>query len=292
MAARILSLVLVWALTAFAAQPPQRIISAAPSVTEMLYALGLGDRVVGVTTFCHNPPEAREKPKIGDYLRPNVEMIVAMRPDLVVALAEHGELIPQLERLGLKVLPLRHNNLEGVYRSLEELAEATGVPERGTALVTKIRADLEAVRARARGLERRKTIFIVGRTPGAIQDLMAVGQGPFLNELIEAAGGVNLFAEAGQFYPRIPREEILAGRPDVILDMGDMAVTDAVTEEHKRAVAALWKREFPDLPATRAGRAYAVADDRFVVPGPRVAEAAALLFRLIHPEAAGTEAGR
>ena len=284
MAARILLLVLCWALLLTAASP-QRIVSTAPSVTEMLFALGLGDRVVGVTSFCHNPPAARDKPKIGDYLRPNIETIVSMRPDLVVTLAEHGELVPQLERLGVRTLPLRHNNLDGVYRSLAELSREAGVAERGAKLVDRIRADLEAVRAKAVGLPRRKTIFIVGRTPGAVQDLMAVGQGPFLNELIAIAGGVNIFAQAGQFYPRIPREEILAGRPEVILDMGDMSVTDAVTEAHKRSVAALWAREFPDLPAVREGRAYAVADDRYVVPGPRVAETAEMLFRLIHPEA-------
>jgi iron complex transport system substrate-binding protein len=160
------------------------------------------------------------------------------------------------------------------------------VPERGAALIQQIKADLESVRRRAQTLPKRETLFIVGRTPGTIQGVVAVGAGPFLNELIEIAGGVNLLRDAGQHYPQISREAILVRRPDVILDMGDMAATDGVTEEHKASIAALWKRAFPDIPAVKAGRAYAVADDRYVVPGPRVAETAELLFALIHPEAA------
>lgn len=284
MAVKILAVVLWASMLAFAGQP-QRIISTSPSITEMLYALGLGDRVVGVTSYCHYPPEVRDKPQIGNYLRPDLETIVAMRPDLVVALAEHGELLPRLKRLGLEALSLRHNNLEGIYQSLTELSERAGVPERGVALIKKIKTDLEAVRLRAEALPKRETLFIVGRTPGTIQGVVAVGVGPFLNELIEIAGGVNLLRDAGQHYPQISREAILVRRPEVILDMGDMAATDGVTEEHKRSVAALWKRAFPDIPAVTAGRAYAVADDRYVVPGPRVAEAAELLFDLIHPEA-------
>lgn len=251
----------------------------------MLYALGLGDQVVGVTSYCHFPPEVREKSQIGNYLRPDLETIVALQPDLVVALAEHGELLPRLERLNLEVLSLQHNDLQGIYRSIADLAGRAEIPARGEALVGKIQAELESIRARAEGLPARETLFIVGRTPGAIQGVVAVGEGPFLNELIKIAGGVNLLRDASQHYPQITRETILVRRPEVVLDMGDMAATDGVTDEHKQSVAALWRREFPTIPAVKAGRAYAVADDRYVVPGPRVAEAAAMLLELIHPEA-------
>ncbi len=284
MAVRILTFVL-WVAAAALAGGPERIISTSPSITEMLYALGLGDKVVGVTSYCHFPPEVRDKAKIGNYLRPDLETIVSLQPDLVVALAEHGELRPRLERLGLKVLDLQHNDLTGIYRSINKLSQQTGVPERGAALVQRIQNDLEAVRRRAEDLPRRSTLFIVGRTPGAIQGVVVVGAGPFLNELIEIAGGDNLLREAGQHYPQISRETILVRRPEVILDMGDMAATDGVTAEHKRSIEALWRREFPQIPAVTAGRVYAVADDRYVVPGPRVAEAAKMLFELIHPEA-------
>ena len=264
---------------------PQRIISAAPSITEMLYALGVGDRVAGVTGFCHYPPEVRQKPKIGTYLDPNMEEILTLRPDLVIILEEHGALREQLERVGLEVMAIQHNDLAGIEKSLLALGEQLGVREAGVREAEKVRAGLARVRELAASLPKRKTIFVIGRTPGTVQDLMVVGKGPFLNELIEAAGGANLFRDTIGFYPRIPREEIYAGAPDVIIDMGDMAVTDGVTPEHKRSVVELWRKAFPKLPAVRESRVYAVAEDHFVVPGPRVVRAAWDLLRMIHPEA-------
>lgn len=264
--------------------PPRRIISASPSITEMLYALGLGDRVVGVTEFCHYPPEVRDKPKIGSYLRPSIETVLAMQPDLVVVLREHGALADRLRDVGLDVFAVQHNDLEGIYDSLLTLGERTGVEGIAQSRVAEIKRFLEEVSAKTASLPRRSVMFIVGRTPGTIQDLVVVGKGSFLNELIDMAGGRNVFADAPNFYPRIPREEIYARRPDVIIDMGDMSDTDGVTEEHKRSVAELWK-QIPSLPAVQEGRVYPVAEDIFVVPGPRVVEAAQSLFRMIHPEA-------
>lgn len=265
--------------------PPMRIISTAPSVTEMLYALGLGDRVVGVTTFCHYPPEVREKPKIGTYMYPNLETMLELRPDLVVVLQEHTGLGERLRKVGLTVLELHHNSLEGIFESLRVLGKRAGVEETAEKRVAAIQTALDAIRSRANNLPRRGVMFIIGRTPGTIRDLMVVGRGSFLNALMAIAGGRNLFSDSAAFYPKIGLEELYAGRPEVIIDMGDMSDTDQVTEEHKRSVAALWQ-QYPMVPAVQAGRVYAVANDIFVVPGPRVVEAAAELLRMIHPEAA------
>ncbi|MCB9385637.1 MAG: ABC transporter substrate-binding protein [Bryobacterales bacterium] len=283
MTRRLALALLVWATVASAS--PQRIISAAPSITEMLYAVGAGPRVVAVTSFCHYPPEVRTKPQIGTYLEPNMEAILALRPDLVVILREHGELRDQLERLGLNVMTVQHNDVAGIEATLRELGARVGDAAAGEREAQKVRDGLADVRRRAASLPRRKTMFVIGRTPGTVQDLMVVGKGPFLNELIEAAGGANMFAGAMGFYPSIPREEIYARKPEVILDMGEMAVTDGVTEADKRAVVELWRKAFPRLPAVTEKRVYAVAKDYFVVPGPRVVEAAQDLLRMIHPEA-------
>lgn len=251
----------------------------------MLYALELGERVVGVTTYCHYPPEVRQKPKIGSYLRPSIETILEMQPDLVVVLREHGELQDSLRNVGLPVLALRHNTLEGIYRSLLEIGKRTGVEKIAEQRVAEIRQALAAIQSRAERLPRRDVMFIVGRSPGTVRDLVVVGRGSFLNELIAMAGGRNLFRDSPSYYPSIPREEIYARRPEVIIDMGDMGNTDNVTAEHTRAVTELWQA-FPQLPAVQAGRVYPVAQDIFVVPGPRVVEAASELFRMIHPEVA------
>ena len=270
-------------LLAAAGTLPKRIISTAPSITEMLYELELGDRVVGVTTYCHYPPEVRNKPKIGTYLNPNFETTLALQPDLVVVLKEHRELGEKLRGFGLPVLDLQHNTLEGIYQSMLTLGERTGARKIAEARVASIRVRLEAVRKRADGLPRRSVMFIIGRTPATVEDLMAVGSNSFLNELIDIAGGRNVFEDAVPYYPRIPREEVYARGPEVIIDMGTMGDTDGVTEQHRREVVELWK-QFPKLPAVKTGRVYGVADDIFVVPGPRVARTAERFFEMIHPE--------
>lgn len=283
MTARCLTVLLL--LAASASAQPARILSGAPSITEMLYALGLGDRVVGVTEFCHYPPEVREKPKIGSYLKPSIETILTMRPDLTVILKEHAELGERLRRVGVKTLAVQHNDLAGIYASLRAIGEAAGVESAAEERIGEIRAALRDVERRAAGLPKRKTMFVVGRSPGVLSDLFCVGRGSYLNELMASAGGVNIFAEAGQAYPRVPLEEIIARAPEVVIDMGDMSDTDRVTEEHRRSVGGLWQRALPALPAVREGRVYPVSNDIFVVPGPRVTEAAEALLEMIHPEA-------
>lgn len=251
----------------------------------MLYDLGLGDFVVGVTSFCHHPPEVREKPQIGSYMYPNFESMLAMKPDLIVVLKEHGELVTKLKTFKLPVFELQHNDIAGIYESMMELGRKTGVEPMASSRVAKIREGLEEVEARTAGRPKRSVLFIVGRTPGTINDLIVVGSGSYLNELISVAGGVNMMADSPSHYPKIPREELYARRPEVIIDMGDMSDTDGVSEAHKRSVVKLWD-VLPMLPAVKAKRVYAVADDIFVVPGPRVVLTAQELLRMIHPELA------
>ncbi len=263
---------------------PQRIVSTAPNVTEMLFALGLGERVVGVTSFCRYPPEARTKAKVGSFASPSLETILSLRPDLVVVVKNPVQLAERLRALRLRVLELDPQTMAGIEHSIIRLGAEAGVPERARELTARIRAELDEVRRRTAAFPRRRMMFIVGRTPGALQGIVAAGKASYLSELIDVAGGVNVLADSPAAYPQISIEQVLARDPETILDMGDMADTEGVTEQQKRAVVALWKR-FPTLAAVRAGRVYAVASDVLVVPGPRVAEAAREFARLLHPEA-------
>jgi iron complex transport system substrate-binding protein len=266
--------------TAVPAQP-RRIVSTSPSVTETLFALGLGDRVVAVSQHCHYPPEAVQRPKIGSYLRPNVEAIVAHRPDLVIIQAKMPDSVAgQLTRVKLPVLEVEHGTLDTMFAGIRAIAARAGVPERGAKLESEIRARLDAVRRRTAALPRRSLVFIVGRAPNSLDNLIAVGKGSYLNELIAIAGGVNALATTALPYPKLSLESMLGLNPDVLVDMGDMAETTGVTDDHKRAVVALWRRH----PALKS-RVYAVASDIFVVPGPRVAEAAEAFAQMLHPEA-------
>jgi len=275
----------LYLLSSFAfAAPPQRIVSTAPSATEMLYALGLGDRVVGVTTFCHYPPDAAKKPKIGDYLHPSLETIVGLRPGLVVSETTGVRHAERLRALNLNVLEIDDATLAGIYDSIRRIGQAAGVPARAEALCSQMRAQLDAIHTKVARLPRRRVLFLVGRTPGRIEDLVAAGRRSHLNELIEIAGGDNVFRDSVAAYGKIPLEELLSRNPEVIVDMGEMSETVGVTEAQKRAVVALWNR-YPALAAVREHRVYAVASDIFVVPGPRVVEAARALARMLHPEA-------
>jgi iron complex transport system substrate-binding protein len=269
---------------------PKRIVSATPSVTEMLFALGLGERVVGVTEHCRYPEAARRLPKIGTYMNPNSEAIAALRPDLVVIQKNPYLPAAALERLKLRALELNYDSVEEVYRGIERLSAAAGVPERGAALVARLKAELAAVGRATAGRPRRSAAFFVARQPDSTQGLIAVGSASYLRELIEIAGGRNVFGDAAAAYPKIPLEELIARNPDVIIDMGDMAQTRGVTEAHRRSVVELWNRH-PVLKAVRENRIYAVANDIFVVPGPRMAEAARAFARMLHPEL-GPEAFR
>ncbi len=125
------SILALLAVAAAVAAPPQRIVSTAPSITEMLYAVGLGDRVVGVTTYCHYPPDARKKPKIGTYTEPNFERIASLRPDLVVIQTNPINLAARLGALKLNVLEVSHDTVADVYVSMQRIADAGGVAGAG-----------------------------------------------------------------------------------------------------------------------------------------------------------------
>lgn len=261
----------------------QRIVSTAPSITEMLYALGLGGRVVGVTTFCHYPPEAAGKPKVGDYLRPNIESIVALRPDLVVVETTGIRRAERLPALKLNVLEVDDGTLAGIYDSIRKIGAAAGVADRAAAVCARMQAELRRIRDRTAGQPARRLMFVAGRAPGRLEDIIVVGRGAHLNELIEIAGAANAFGDVATAYAKVSIEQVLARNPEVIVDMGEMAQTAGVTEEQKRAVVALWEGQ-PALAAVRARRVFAVASDIFMVPGPRVVEAARELARMAHPE--------
>jgi iron complex transport system substrate-binding protein len=264
---------------------PRRIVSTAPSITEMLYALGLGDRVVGVTTFCRYPPEAARKPKIGNYLRPDVETILALHPDLVIAERSMIRQALWLPQLKLKLLEVDDATIPGIYESIRAIGLAAGAKTRAEALCAEIQQGLETLRRRTSRLPRTRAVFIVGRTPGRVEDLIAAGGSTYLDGLIQVAGGENVFRDARAAYSKVSLEEILARDPDVIIDMGEMAQTAGATGRQKRAVAALWKR-YPSLRAVRNNRVFAVASDIFVVPGPRVTLAAGEIAAMLHPELA------
>ena len=256
--------------------PPRaamRIVSTSPSITETLFALGLGERVVGVSTYCRYPAEATKLPKVGTFLKPDAEIIARLRPDLVIVHLGPNDVPRQLATLGIRTVTVDRGTLASIYTTTETIGKAAGVPQRAVDLVARIRRRLETIRTQAAARSARRVLIVVGRQPSTLTDLIGVGRGSFLDDLIAVAGGVNVLGDpALPEYPRISMETVIRLEPDVIVDAGDMGET---VDEHRRRqplTEALWRRQVT-VKAARSGDVHAVTSDAFVVPGPRVVEA-------------------
>ncbi len=250
---------------------PRRIVSIAPSNTEILFALGLGDRVAGVTDSCDYPEEAKAKPKVGavdvDY-----EKILEIAPDLVVAVGSlQRQAIDRLTELGVPVLAVNPKSLDGVLSAISMIGTAAGVEARARALTAQLRERIEAVESRVSGerTSRRPRVFVeIWNDP-----LMTAGPGTFIDELIAAAGGENVAHDAMAEWPQIDAEAVIQKDPEVIV------LTNFNLEE------ALARPAWQTIAAYRSGRVFEVDPDLLVRPGPRLVQGLEELARLLHPEA-------
>ncbi|MBI5084210.1 MAG: ABC transporter substrate-binding protein [Acidobacteria bacterium] len=267
-------------LACVAAAEPVRIVSTAPSITEMLYALGLGARVVGVTAYCRYPVDAQSKPKVGTFLQPDFERILALKPDLVLVIKNPVQLAGRLRKLGVRAEELNQDSIEDIFGSLAALGRLTGRQAQAIELTGEIRAQLDAVRRQASGQRKRTALFLVGRAPGTLQGMVGAGPGTFIDELMTLAGGENILKGSPIQYPRVSLEQVLAGDPEVILDMGDFAHAEGKPMEPESRLLALWGAH-PQLRAVKTRQVKQVGSEIFIRPGPRMGEAARELRRLL-----------
>jgi iron complex transport system substrate-binding protein len=267
---------------------PRRIVSTSPSITETLFALGLGDRVVGVSTFCRFPAEALALPKVGTFLKPDAELIAGLRPDLVIVHEKANGIDRRLSSLRIPFTVVERGTLASVFTVIRQVGDAAGVPDRASKLVTQIQQRLQALRDRhAAAGSRPRVLFLIGRRPGVLADLVAVGPGTYLNDLIDIAGGVNVMNIAGQpEYPRISMETVMRLDPDVIVDTVDMGETAAERQQRHESNERLWAT-YGTLTAVKTNRVHAATTDALVVPGPRVVEAAEWIASLLDRPATG-----
>lgn len=246
----------------------------------MLFALGLGDRTVGVTTYCRYPAQARALPKIGSFAQIDFERVTALKPDLIAA-ENNGLGIPdKMRRLGWRTVDVRHGSVREVLDAIRTIGAATGTQERAAGLATAIQRDLDQIRAQTSKRPARKVAFIVGRNPGTVEGLIATGPGSYLNEILEAAGGRNVFSGSAAPYPKISAEHLIAGDPDILIDMAEMASGEALSPEKRDGIIRLWGK-YPTLRAVRTKKVIPVSNDAFVVAGPRMVEAARLFAEML-----------
>jgi iron complex transport system substrate-binding protein len=233
---------------------PHRIISLAPSVTETLFALGLGDRIVGVTSYCDYPPEAAQKERVGDTLRPGMEKIVALKPDLVIAstASQLEQFVRRLDELGVPIYVTNPRGIDDVLASIERIGEITGAEERAVELTRALRARIDATEQRVAPLEKQRVLFILGTEP-----LITAGATSFVTDLITRAGGKSISDDAPGDYPQYSLETAVAKQPEVIfLQAGESELPSRLKQ----------------TPAARSGRVYRLNDDLLLRPGPRIVE--------------------
>ena len=258
----------------------ERIVSLAPSVTEMLFAIGAGPHVVGVSQYCDYPPAATKLPKVGSYIEPNIEEIVGLRPTLVIgpATLSNVRATPAFARMGIATIMIDDNSIAGIEQGIERVGDSVGRAEAARQVVARIRRKMAAVEERLRGVPPRTVLMVVGHQP-----MVAVGRATFLGELLELADARNIAGATTQPWPRLSVEYVIASRPDVILD-GQMGTDPG-------APNSFWSR-YPSIPAARDGRVLGYPRNPTLHPGPRIAQTLEILARLIHPEVFAVSASR
>ena len=261
---------------------PKRIVSLAPSNTELLFALGLGDRVCGVTEWCNYPEEAIEVEKVGGYTDVDLEKIVSLNPDLILAEDMHKyEVIPALENLGFTVVALVPHNLQEVMDSITLLGSLTGAEDKATEILDDMQQRIKAITDITSQLseeEKVKVLYVIWHDP-----IMSVGTDTRIHELIELAGGVNIAAVAGEGYPTLALEEVVYANPQVIIaniesyEGGDVSLQYILDESRLSGIDAL-----------ENGSVYGINADLSNRPTPRIVEALEIIAQMIHPEIFGS----
>ena len=275
------ALVVVLVAPLHGAQAPARIVSTSPSITETLFALGLGDRVVAVSEYCRFPAQVAALPKVGTYLRPNVERIAQLRPDLAIVHVQAQGLERNLRAVKVPYVAVDMRNLATVFSTIRAIGAAAGVRDRAESLVGSIEARLNEIRTAVAGRRPQRVLLLVGRRPGTLTDLVAVSSNSYMSELVSIAGGINVLSDPRlPEYPRISMETVIQLAPDVIIDAGDMGDTPDDRRAREQLTLGLWKRQ--QIDAARRGRVHAVISDAFVIPGPRVVEATETMAMWLH----------
>jgi len=253
---------------------PQRVIALAPSITEIIFALDRQSCLAGITRYSDYPPETAGIPRVGVYVQPDLEKILALNPDLCIAIKDGNpeQVARRLEGLNVPVYAVDPRNLDGVMQTIGEIGDLLNARKQAEALVGRMRSRIDFVRARvSEAATRPRVFFQIGISP-----IVSAGTDTFANEIIELAGGQNL-AEGETAYPRFSREQLLSLFPDVIV------ITSMDRGGVFEAARAEWEK-WTQIPAARNHRIHLVDSNIFDRPTPRLVEALELMARLIHPE--------
>jgi iron complex transport system substrate-binding protein len=253
---------------------PKRIIALAPSITEIIFALGQQDRLKGTTQFSNYPAEAAKLPKVGSYVRLDLERIVALNPDLCIAIKDGNPkaIIDRLQSFNIPVFAVNPRNLESMMQTIQKIGSILNASQKANTLVKDMRSRIQQVDALVSRIDRRPRVFIqIGISP-----IISAGTNTLVHELIVRAGGINV-AAGNRAYPHFSREQVLALAPDVLI------ITSMARSGAFEKAKANWNR-LSYMPAVREKRIYTVNSDVFDRPSPRLLDALEMLTRLLHPK--------
>jgi len=262
------------------ASTPTRIVSLAPNLTELLYALQLEQAIVGVTLDSDYPPAAAGKPKIGTFWQPNIEAIVALNPDLVVTLnfQQQKSIVPRLERMGYDCLVTGIWKIDDFFGAVQTIGQATGRERQATALITDIQMKIQRLQEAIAGQARPRVLWVVQREP-----LRVAGRDTFVNELIELAGGQNAIGATLHKYPPIGAEQVIACGAEVIIEP---AMVQSDHRRQRETALAYWSR-WPHVPAVKAGRIHVIDGDVVSRLSPRLYQGIETITQCLRPQTPG-----
>jgi iron complex transport system substrate-binding protein len=248
---------------------PQRIISVVPNITETLFTLGLGDKVIAVGDYDEFPPEVRTKPKVGGLINPNIEKIIEMHPDLVITYGTQSVLRERLLSVGIRIFPFIHGNVEQTLQYTLDLGRVVGAEETSRQLVQKIRMTFTGIRAQVPAV-RPKVLIVHDRGAGTLGSFYSVGSRAFQHDLIEIAGGKNLFSDVDSETIQPTLEEVISRKPDIILETLSPPLKESDVTQRKKDWESIG---FHDV--------YIEGESYLLVPGPRLALAAQRIAEII-----------
>lgn len=255
---------------------PERVVSLAPGNTEIAFAVGLDKKIVGVTDFCDYPAEAKTKEKVGGFANPNIEAVIALKPDLVLAGNKHEEIVKKLEELGIPVLIISPESLEEVYTAMQLVAEASGNADKTAAVIADMKGRIQKIEDKLAAIadeKKARVYYEVYSNP-----LMSAGKLSLIHEVITLAGGKNIFADISERYPKINEEAVVERNPQFIL-FPQLHGSEEIKGDifAKRPV---WAK----MTAVKENRIYGVQADAISRPGPRLVDAVEEVAALLYPD--------
>ncbi len=254
-------------------ETPQRVISMAPNLTEIVYDIGAQDLLVGVTDFCKFPAQAASKEKIGGWVNPNYEKILSLKPDLVLALQFHGEAVDNLRKLKVPLLVFDCQTVQDVLDAYDAIGKKLGREKEALAAKARLQKRLDKIKEKAAGFHHRPSVlFVIERDPGSLKEIYGVGPKNFIDELVRWAGGSNVLFDAPVPYPLVSKETLIQRDPDIIINALPMATRPADLETEK----AVWE-QMPVLKAVKEGRVFCFNNGDYMVPGPTLVNLAEYL---------------